>query len=73
MVVEGLLNQIELMRRQRISALEQIERVGKRKAPAFEKTMVEAKQARAPSQHPQELVWAPAHTVVWLPPQPLKL
>ncbi|KAG6891893.1 hypothetical protein C0995_006820, partial [Termitomyces sp. Mi166 len=31
--------------------------------------MVEPKQARAPSQHPQELVWAPAHTVV----QPLKL
>ncbi|KAG6859303.1 hypothetical protein C0995_009832, partial [Termitomyces sp. Mi166 len=50
-----------------------IEHVGKRKAPAFEEPMVEPKQARAPSQHPQELVWAPAHTVAQLPPQPIKL
>ncbi|KAG6882306.1 hypothetical protein C0995_015012, partial [Termitomyces sp. Mi166 len=68
MVVEGLLDQIELLRRQRITALEQIERVGKRKAPMFEELMVEPKQARAPSQCPQELVWAPAHTVGRLPP-----
>ncbi|KAG6894073.1 hypothetical protein C0995_015072, partial [Termitomyces sp. Mi166 len=47
MVVEGLLNQIELMRRQRISTLEQIERVGKCKAPTFEELMVEPKRARA--------------------------
>ncbi|KAG6871139.1 hypothetical protein C0995_007830 [Termitomyces sp. Mi166 len=67
-VVEGLLNQIELMRRQRISVLEQIEHVGKRKAPAFKEPMVEPKWARAPSQHPQELVWAPAHTIAQLPP-----
>ncbi|KAG6892753.1 hypothetical protein C0995_002531, partial [Termitomyces sp. Mi166 len=73
MVVEGLLNQIELLRRQRITVLEQIERMGKRKAPTFKEPMVEPKQARAPSQHPQELVWAPAHTVVQLPPQPMKL
>ncbi|KAG6870987.1 hypothetical protein C0995_009240, partial [Termitomyces sp. Mi166 len=73
MVVEGLLDQIELMRRQRISALEQIERVGKRKAPAFEELMVEPKWARAPSQHPQELAWAPAHTVAQLLPQLMKL
>ncbi|KAG6893568.1 hypothetical protein C0995_016696 [Termitomyces sp. Mi166 len=73
MVVEGLLNQIELMKRQRVSALEQIEHVGKRKAPAFEEPMVEPKQARALSQRPQELAWAPAHTVARLPPQPLKL
>ncbi|KAG6882590.1 hypothetical protein C0995_014343 [Termitomyces sp. Mi166 len=73
MVMEGLLDQIELMRRQRISMLEQIECIGKRKAPAFEEPMVEPKQARAPSQHPQELAWAPAHTVARLPPQPLKL
>ncbi|KAG6880579.1 hypothetical protein C0995_005819 [Termitomyces sp. Mi166 len=59
MVVEGLLNQTELMRRQRISALEQIECIGKCKAPAFEKPMVEPKQARALSQRPQELAWAP--------------
>ncbi|KAG6898472.1 hypothetical protein C0995_009579, partial [Termitomyces sp. Mi166 len=73
MVVEGLLNQIELMRRQHVTALEQIERVGKCKAPMFEEPMVEPKQARAPSQRPQELVWAPARTVVWLPPRPMKL
>ncbi|KAG6898630.1 hypothetical protein C0995_009062 [Termitomyces sp. Mi166 len=68
MVVEGLLDQIELMRRQCISVLEQIERVGKCKAPTFEEPMVEPKQARAPSQCPQELAWAPAHTVARLPP-----
>ncbi|KAG6871031.1 hypothetical protein C0995_008939 [Termitomyces sp. Mi166 len=68
MVVEGLLDQIELMRRQCISTLEQIEHVGKRKAPAFEELMVEPKQARAPSQRPQELAWAPACTVAQLPP-----
>ncbi|KAG6855517.1 hypothetical protein C0995_006091, partial [Termitomyces sp. Mi166 len=56
MVVEGLLDQIKLMKRQCVSTLEQIERVGKCKAPAFEKPMVEPKQARAPLQHPQELV-----------------
>ncbi|KAG6858643.1 hypothetical protein C0995_015055, partial [Termitomyces sp. Mi166 len=68
MVVEGLLDQIELMRRQRISMLEQIEHVGKCKAPAFKEPMVEPKQARAPPQRPQELAWAPAHTVAQLPP-----
>ncbi|KAG6859364.1 hypothetical protein C0995_009268 [Termitomyces sp. Mi166 len=73
MVVEGLLNQIELMRRQHISTLEQIEHVGKRKAPAFEELMVEPKWARAPLQRPQELVWVPAHTIAWVPPRPLKL
>ncbi|KAG6884329.1 hypothetical protein C0995_010524 [Termitomyces sp. Mi166 len=73
MVVEGLLNQIELMRRQCVSTLEQIECVGKCKAPTFKEPMVEPKQARAPLQCPQELVWAPVHTVVRLPPQPLKL
>ncbi|KAG6869624.1 hypothetical protein C0995_001711 [Termitomyces sp. Mi166 len=44
-----------------------IEHVGKHKAPAFKELMVEPKQARAPSQHPQELVWAPVHTVAQLP------
>ncbi|KAG6893616.1 hypothetical protein C0995_016526, partial [Termitomyces sp. Mi166 len=67
-VVEGLLDQIELMKRQRMSVLEQIECVGKRKAPTFEEPMVEPKRARAPSQHPQELAWAPAHTIARLPP-----
>ncbi|KAG6858468.1 hypothetical protein C0995_016386 [Termitomyces sp. Mi166 len=68
MVVEGLLDQIELMRRQHMIALEQIECVGKRKAPTFEEPMVKPKRARAPSQRPQELVWAPACTIVQLPP-----
>ncbi|KAG6871180.1 hypothetical protein C0995_007516 [Termitomyces sp. Mi166 len=68
MVVEELLNQIELMRRQRVTTLEQIECVGKCKAPTFKEPMVEPKQARALSQHPQELVWAPARTIVQLPP-----
>ncbi|KAG6870258.1 hypothetical protein C0995_014270, partial [Termitomyces sp. Mi166 len=63
-VVDGLLDQIELIKRQRVSALEQIERVGKHKAPMFKEPMVEPKQARAPLQHPQELVWVPARTVV---------
>ncbi|KAG6868679.1 hypothetical protein C0995_004094, partial [Termitomyces sp. Mi166 len=66
MVVEGLLNQIELMRRQHVSMLEQIERIGKRKAPTFEEPMVEPKQARALSQRPQELAWVPAHTIAQL-------
>ncbi|KAG6859148.1 hypothetical protein C0995_011185 [Termitomyces sp. Mi166 len=65
MVVKGLLDQIKLMRRQHVTALEQIECVGKHKAPMFEEPMVEPKQARALSQHPQELVW--------LPPRPMKL
>ncbi|KAG6883943.1 hypothetical protein C0995_011214, partial [Termitomyces sp. Mi166 len=56
MVVKGLLDQIELLRRQHVTALEQIERVGKCKAPMFKEPMVEPKCARAPSQHPQELV-----------------
>ncbi|KAG6858048.1 hypothetical protein C0995_003068, partial [Termitomyces sp. Mi166 len=73
MVVEGLLDQIELMRRQRITALEQIECIGKHKAPAFEELMVEPKQARAPSWHPQEAVQAFACTVVRLPLQPMRL
>ncbi|KAG6884275.1 hypothetical protein C0995_010629 [Termitomyces sp. Mi166 len=63
MVVEGLLNQIKLMKRQRMSTLEQIEHFGKHKAPTFEELMVEPKWARAPSQRPQELAWAPACTV----------
>ncbi|KAG6893860.1 hypothetical protein C0995_015793 [Termitomyces sp. Mi166 len=73
MVVERLLDQIELLRRQYITVLEQIERVGKHKAPVFKELMVEPKQARAPSQHPQELVWVPVHTVAWLPLRLMKL
>ncbi|KAG6883420.1 hypothetical protein C0995_012329 [Termitomyces sp. Mi166 len=73
MVVEGLLDQIELMKRQHISALEQIERLGKCKAPAFKELMVEPKQARALSQRPQELAWAPAHTVASVRMDPVPL
>ncbi|KAG6858622.1 hypothetical protein C0995_015255, partial [Termitomyces sp. Mi166 len=73
MVVEGLLDQIELMKRQRVSMLEQIECVYKCKAPMFEEPMVEPKQARAPLQCPQKLAWVPARTVARLPPQLLKL
>ncbi|KAG6881147.1 hypothetical protein C0992_001718, partial [Termitomyces sp. T32_za158] len=36
MVMEGLLNQIELMRRQRVSALEQIDCAAKRKLSSLE-------------------------------------
>ncbi|KAG6883602.1 hypothetical protein C0995_011994, partial [Termitomyces sp. Mi166 len=63
MVVEGLLDQIKLMKRQCISTLEQIECVGKHKAPAFEEPMVEPKWARAWSQCPEELAWVPARTI----------
>ncbi|KAG6859290.1 hypothetical protein C0995_009939 [Termitomyces sp. Mi166 len=56
-----------------VTALEQIEHMGKRKAPVFKEPMVEPKWARAPSRCPQELVWAPACTVAWLPPRPMKL
>ncbi|KAG6871163.1 hypothetical protein C0995_007625 [Termitomyces sp. Mi166 len=69
MLVEGLLDQIELIRRHRISALEQTECIGKCKAPMFEEPMVEPKQARALSQFPQELAWAPACTIAQLPPR----
>ncbi|KAG6886727.1 hypothetical protein C0995_005601, partial [Termitomyces sp. Mi166 len=50
MVVEGLLDQIELIRRQHVTVLKQIERVGKCKAPTSKEPMVEPKQAKAPSQ-----------------------
>ncbi|KAG6882220.1 hypothetical protein C0995_015398, partial [Termitomyces sp. Mi166 len=63
-VLEGLLNQIEMMKRQRVTVLEHIERAGKRKALAYEELMVEPKWARAPARQPQEFVRAPAPTAV---------
>ncbi|KAG6898620.1 hypothetical protein C0995_009093 [Termitomyces sp. Mi166 len=39
----------------------------------FKEPMVEPKQARALSQRPQELAWAPVHTIAWLPPRLMKL
>ncbi|KAG6880659.1 hypothetical protein C0995_005122, partial [Termitomyces sp. Mi166 len=63
-VLEGLLNQIEMMKRQRVVALEHIERAGKHKAPAYKEPMVEPKWARAPVRRPQKFVRAPAPTAV---------
>ncbi|KAG6870937.1 hypothetical protein C0995_009581, partial [Termitomyces sp. Mi166 len=63
-VLEGLLNQIKMMKRQHITMLEHIEHTGKCKAPAYEKLMVEPKWARAPARQPQEFVQAPAPTAV---------
>ncbi|KAG6886370.1 hypothetical protein C0995_008301 [Termitomyces sp. Mi166 len=69
-IVEGLLDQIEMMKRQHVTMLEHIERAGKHKAPAYEEWMVEPKWARAPARQPQEFVWTPAPTAVrpLLPP-----
>ncbi|KAG6881706.1 hypothetical protein C0995_001012, partial [Termitomyces sp. Mi166 len=71
-VLEGLLNQIEMMKRQHVVALEHIERAGKHKAPVYKELMVEPKQARAPARQPQEFVWAPAPTAVQPPPPPMQ-
>ncbi|KAG6893539.1 hypothetical protein C0992_009626, partial [Termitomyces sp. T32_za158] len=60
MVMEGLLDQIKLMRRQRITALEQIEHAAKRKLPIHEGSSVEPKQARPPPPRPVEAVRAVA-------------
>ncbi|KAG6894275.1 hypothetical protein C0992_006763 [Termitomyces sp. T32_za158] len=46
MVMEGLLNQIELMRRQHVTALEQIDHAAKCKLPVHEGSSVEPKRAR---------------------------
>ncbi|KAG6870560.1 hypothetical protein C0992_013010, partial [Termitomyces sp. T32_za158] len=46
MVMEGLLDQIKLMRRQRVSALEQIDRAAKRKLSSPEGVSGETKRAR---------------------------
>ncbi|KAG6859087.1 hypothetical protein C0995_011637 [Termitomyces sp. Mi166 len=71
-VLEGLLNQIKMMKRQRITTLEHIERTGKCKAPAYKEPMVEPKQARAPARQPQEFVQAPVPTAVQPPPPPVQ-
>ncbi|KAG6858919.1 hypothetical protein C0995_012896, partial [Termitomyces sp. Mi166 len=61
-VLEGLLDQIKMMKRQHVTVLEHIECAGKHKAPAYEELMVEPKRARAPVRRPQEFVQAPAPT-----------
>ncbi|KAG6859585.1 hypothetical protein C0995_006967, partial [Termitomyces sp. Mi166 len=63
-VLEELLDQIEMMKRQHITTLEHIEHAGKCKAPAYEELMVEPKWARAPARQPQEFVQALAPTAV---------
>ncbi|KAG6869782.1 hypothetical protein C0995_000502, partial [Termitomyces sp. Mi166 len=63
-VIEELLDQIKMMKRQHVMALDHIEHAGKHKAPAYEEPVVEPKQARAPMRRPQEFVQASAPTVV---------
>ncbi|KAG6884421.1 hypothetical protein C0992_006352, partial [Termitomyces sp. T32_za158] len=58
MVMEGLLDQIELMRRQCVTALEQIERAAKRKLTGYKGASVEPKQARLQPPQPVEAVQA---------------
>ncbi|KAG6870939.1 hypothetical protein C0995_009577 [Termitomyces sp. Mi166 len=72
-VLEGLLDQIEMMKRQRVTTLEHIERTGKCKAPAYKEPMVEPKRARAPARQPQEFMWAPVLTAVQPPLPPVQL
>ncbi|KAG6870607.1 hypothetical protein C0995_011764, partial [Termitomyces sp. Mi166 len=52
-VIEGLLDQIKMIKRQRVTVLEHIERAEKHKAPVYKEPMVEPKQARAPARQPQ--------------------
>ncbi|KAG6875913.1 hypothetical protein C0992_001726, partial [Termitomyces sp. T32_za158] len=54
-VMEGLLDQIELMKRQRISALEQINFVAKRKLPLYKGVSREPKQAKLQQPQPVEV------------------
>ncbi|KAG6887619.1 hypothetical protein C0992_011467 [Termitomyces sp. T32_za158] len=63
MVMEGLLDQIELMRRQRVMVLEQIECAAKCKLPVHEGLSMEPKQARPPPPRPVEAVQAVAPAV----------
>ncbi|KAG6859468.1 hypothetical protein C0995_008247, partial [Termitomyces sp. Mi166 len=68
-VIERLLDQIEIMKRHCITALEHIKHAGKRKALVYKEPVVEPKWARAPVRQPQEFMQAPAPTVVQ-PPLP---
>ncbi|KAG6871341.1 hypothetical protein C0995_005865 [Termitomyces sp. Mi166 len=71
-VLEGLLDKIEMMKRQHVTMLEHIEHAGKCKAPAYKEPMVEPKWARAPARQPQEFVRAPVPTAVQPPPLPVQ-
>ncbi|KAG6893052.1 hypothetical protein C0992_011442, partial [Termitomyces sp. T32_za158] len=78
MVMEGLLNQIELMRRQRVSALEQIDRVAKRKLSSPEGVSGETKRARLQPARLGEPVRPPlgvavSHSIPAIAPAPSSL
>ncbi|KAG6872547.1 hypothetical protein C0993_002102 [Termitomyces sp. T159_Od127] len=68
MVMEGLLNQIELMRRQHVTALEQIDRAAKRKLPINKGSSVEPKWAKPQPPRLTEVARAVAPVVARLGP-----
>ncbi|KAG5349414.1 hypothetical protein C0989_004055 [Termitomyces sp. Mn162] len=63
MVMEGLLDQIELMRRQHVTALEQINRAAKCKLPVHEGLSMELKWAKPQPPQPMEVARAVAPVV----------
>ncbi|KAG6862791.1 hypothetical protein C0993_001484, partial [Termitomyces sp. T159_Od127] len=63
MVMEGLLDQIELMRRQRVTTLEQIDCATKHKLPVNEGSSVEPKRAKPQPPRPTEVARAVAPVV----------
>ncbi|KAG6895390.1 hypothetical protein C0993_009618 [Termitomyces sp. T159_Od127] len=63
MVMEGLLDQIKLMRRQHITTLEQIDHAAKRKLSIHEGSSVEPKQAKPQPPRPMEVARAVAPVV----------
>ncbi|KAG6876579.1 hypothetical protein C0993_002095 [Termitomyces sp. T159_Od127] len=63
MVMEGLLDQIKLMRRQHITTLEQIDCTAKRKLPVHEGSSVEPKWAKPQPPQPMEVARAVAPMV----------
>ncbi|KAH0581831.1 hypothetical protein H2248_011508 [Termitomyces sp. 'cryptogamus'] len=68
MVMEGLLNQIKLMRRQRITTLEQIDCTAKRKLPIHKGSSMEPKQAKPQPPQPMEVAREVAPVVACLGP-----
>ncbi|KAG6892599.1 hypothetical protein C0992_013261, partial [Termitomyces sp. T32_za158] len=77
MVMEGLLDQIELMRRQRVSVLEQIDHAAKRKLSSPEGVSSEIKRARPQPAWPVEsarpLGTAPSRSIPAMALAPLSL
>ncbi|KAG6871590.1 hypothetical protein C0993_003090, partial [Termitomyces sp. T159_Od127] len=68
MVMEGLLDQIKLMRRQRVTAQEQINHAAKCKLPVNEGSSVEPKWAKPQPPQPTEVARAVAPVVACLGP-----